>query len=185
MTYSIKDLEYEINAIPDEQIRTWTRVAIQNCEPDFWTVPASHTGKYHPEDERLEGGTVIHTKRAYFVLQFLIEAERHWVDENLESQMLSAILLHDICRGEGRYHAEAVLPYYTTKLGEAFVQKYPLIMQMVVRHMGRWGEDKPITRMDQLVHTADNVASKGHTILWGFMKNSPNFEPPKVLNTEK
>jgi len=164
MKYTIEDFKTEIECIPDEDIRAWTLKAFENCPEDFYVVPASSSGKYHPADEKLEGGTAIHIKRAFKVMLVLCDSESDILTREEISILLSAILLHDICRGAGRTHPEAVRPYYAQKLGDAFVEQYPDIMDAIETHMGRWGRHRPDTLLQALVHYADNVASKLHQI---------------------
>jgi hypothetical protein len=164
MKYSINDLMPYINEIEDGGIRQWTQIAIENCPYDFWTVPASSTGKHHPKIERDIGGTVIHTIRAFKVLKVLIDAEADKLTIVEQSMLLSAILLHDICRGAGKLHADEVEIYYEGKLGRKFIIQYPRIMDMISRHMGRWGTKRPETQLESLIHYADNVAAKLHLL---------------------
>ena len=162
--YSLKDLELEISQIPNEDIRNWTRTALINAPDIFWFAPASKTGRYHPKDESKEGGNVRHTQRAFRAMQILCDADADILNEEEISMMLSAILLHDIAKGMGRPHEELVYPYYKTTLGIDFVTQYPESMDMILKHMGRFGNNRPITKMEVLVHFADDIASKVHII---------------------
>ncbi len=158
--YSASDFEKELLKIPDEEVRMWTKTALENAPDSFWGDPASKSGRYHPIDECAWGGRVIHTKRAFCVMEILVDSERDKLGDCIGSFCLSAILLHDVC--SGHTHPEDVYPYYRDKLGQEFVDKYPIIMNMVKSHMGRWGKQRPRTLEECLVHYADNVASKLH-----------------------
>jgi len=60
-------LENEINLIRNQEIREWTKSTVQNCPKYFFTGMASSTGKYHPTCTCIEGGLVIHVKRAVYL----------------------------------------------------------------------------------------------------------------------
>ena len=154
-----------VNTIKDEDIREWTRIMFKNAPEGFWYTPASPSGKYHPPDERLEGGTFRHSIRAFYILSKLCESLQDVYDENDCSMMQSAILLHDICGEFGRNHAELVRIYYEDVGLKAHTDKYPHIMNMIERHMGRWGKTPPKTNMEWLVHYADNIAANAHLII--------------------
>jgi 23S rRNA maturation-related 3'-5' exoribonuclease YhaM len=172
--WSINDLEDEISQIPNEEIRAWTRTALSSAPELFWVVPASKTKRFHPKDESKEGGNVRHTQRAFRAMQVLCDADADILNEEEISMMLSAILLHDIAKGMGRPHEELVYPYFKTTMGVDFVTQYPDIFDLVASHMGRWSNRRPQTKMEFLVHYADNIASKIH-IISGFDNDMENL----------
>lgn len=151
----------ELAEIKDEEVRKWTRTALENAPDTFWIEPASKSGKYHPKDECAVGGKIIHTKRAFCVMKVLVDSEADRLGDHFVSSCLSAILLHDVC-SDSRTHPDDVYPWYVEKLGQDFADKYPLIMKMIKTHMGRWGKTRPKTMEECLVHYADNIASKLH-----------------------
>ena len=79
--------------------------------------------------------------------------------------MQAAMLLHDVCGEFGRNHAELVRIYYEDIGLKEHIDKYPCIMNMIERHMGRWGKTPPKTNMEWLVHHADNIAANAHLII--------------------
>ena len=59
----LKVFQTELKEIQTENIRKYAELAIQNVLPEyFFYVPASSTGKYHPEYAIGTGGLVRHTK---------------------------------------------------------------------------------------------------------------------------
>ena len=56
--------ETELNYISDDKIRDSTRYLLEKLPDYFYTMPASTSGKYHPEFSLGEGGLVRHTKAA-------------------------------------------------------------------------------------------------------------------------
>jgi hypothetical protein len=170
--YSIADLEFEISQIPDLVIKDWTRTALLMVPDKFWTEPASKTGRFHPKDESLRGGTVRHTKRAFVAMAVLCDSEADRLSKTDISYLLSAILLHDTCKGsKGTPHAEAVYPTLSEKLGNTFVERYPEIMKSIETHMGRWGKKRPTTNLELLVHYADDMASMAHLLMQAGFEN--------------
>lgn len=153
----------ELIDICDEDVRNWTRTALDNAPDTFWVEPASKSGRYHPVDECRAGGKILHTKRAFCVMKILVDSEADRLGEHFSSFCLSAILLHDVC-SNSKTHPDDVYPWYLEKLGFEFVTKYPIIMTMIKTHMGRWGRQRPRTMEECLVHYADNIASKLHTM---------------------
>ena len=63
-----------IDTIKDEEIRNWTKTMFDNAPDGFWYTPASPSGKYHPPDEKYEGGTFRHSIRAFYILSKLCES---------------------------------------------------------------------------------------------------------------
>ena len=154
-----------VNTLKDDDVKEWTKIMFENAPDGFWYTPASPSGKYHPFDERYEGGTFRHSIRAFYILSKLCESLQDEYDDNDCSMMLSAILLHDVCGEFGKHHAELVRVYYEDIGMKEHIDKYPCIMNMIERHMGRWGKTPPRTNMEWLVHYADNIAANTHHIM--------------------
>ena len=55
-------LDNEINMICNEDIKRLVRIVLDKAPEHFWTIPASSTGKYHPEYASGDGGLIRHTK---------------------------------------------------------------------------------------------------------------------------
>lgn len=173
--YNVDDFNHELSCIPNGDIREWTKIALTNAPDIFWIAPASKSGRFHPKDEAQEGGNVRHTQRAFRAMQILCDADADILNEEEISMMLSAILLHDIAKGMGRPHEELVYPYYKTTLGVEFVTQYPEIFELISSHMGRWSNKRPQTKMEFLVHYADNISSKVHIIFGIDSDGGPPF----------
>lgn len=154
----------ELADIQDEEVRIWTRMALDFAPDTFWVEPSSKSGRYHPIDECGVSGKIIHTKRAFCVMKILVDSESDRLGDHFKSSCLSAILLHDVC-SNSKTHPDDVYPHYVAVLGFEFADKYPLIMRMIKTHMGRWGKERPRTMEECLVHYADNIASKLHLML--------------------
>ena len=89
-------LEQEVNLINDVFIRNLTKECIEHAPPYFWEIPSSSTGKYHPEDERGFGGTVLHTRRDVRVAEDLCRSMN--VTGRDRDFVISASTMHDSCK---------------------------------------------------------------------------------------
>lgn len=94
---SIRLIQAEAEKIISEDIKDFTYSVLSETDPSFWTSPASSTGKYHPEEDNGEGGLVRHVVKAVAV--GLAYADRAKFSPRERDIMLSAILLHDTCKG--------------------------------------------------------------------------------------
>ena len=174
----------EINMIKDENIKSFVRSILYRCE-DFWIIPSSFSGKYHPADEHGVGGNVLHTKRVVRAAKVL--SDSYSLSDEDRDIVYAACLLHDITKGhkfsdEDQCKYDPMHPYtvgrlvkrlqdedkkYATEnqsstlfLSEEAVQS---ILRLVRCHLGPWSpvpETAPITYLDMIVHMADNIASK-------------------------
>jgi len=59
-----KDLDDYLELIQSEGIRNFVKTALAAAPPEFWIAPASSSGKYHPPEDNMEGGLVIHSRKA-------------------------------------------------------------------------------------------------------------------------
>jgi len=160
------NFEEELNKIQDEEIRSITKLCLDNAPPHFWYRPASSTGKYHAPEENEQGGLVVHSKRVCIVGEILIAA---WWEPIKADVIRSACITHDICKyGEG-YSSSRYTMANHPQLGSNFIKviagnKYDIdkvnaIANAVASHMGKWGpgyENKP---ENLIVHLADLLAT--------------------------
>jgi hypothetical protein len=181
----------EIEMIKDENIKSFVRSILLRCN-DFWEIPSSFSGKYHPPDERGKAGNVIHTKRVVRVSKVL--SDSYSLSDEDRDIVYAACLLHDITKGirhpgSDKCVYDPMHPYtvgelikkcqeedkkYATEfqsstlfLSEEAVQS---ILRLVRCHLGPWSpvpETTPITYLDMIVHMSDNIASKLHNIIDG------------------
>ena len=71
----IKLFERELSYIYDQNIREFAKKIIEDADDYFFTVPASSSGKYHPDFARGNGGLVRHTKAVTYFANELLRAE--------------------------------------------------------------------------------------------------------------
>lgn len=185
----LEPLLKEINLINDESIRSFVRSILIKAD-SFWKIPSSFSGKYHPADEHGEGGNALHTKRVVRIANILCDSYNLSLEER--DIVISACLIHDVCKGiqnkdSNSFEYDPMHPYTVGKfvsncqksdkqfaselesstlyLSEDIVQS---ILRLVRCHLGPWSpvpETYPITYLDYIVHIADNIASKIHSII--------------------
>lgn len=176
-----KVFETELNFIQNEQIKTFAIKAI-NLLPDyFFEVPASSTGKYHPQSSLGFGGLVRHTKIAVkFAAQMLgLEQSQKMFDERQRDLMIVALILHDGAKSgipKTKYtitdHPLVIADYISQH--EALKGIIPdedvlFICDCIRSHMGEFNTDfktkkevlpKPVTYAQEFVHLCDYLASR-------------------------
>ncbi|MFZ4104936.1 HD domain-containing protein [Flavobacterium sp.] len=180
----------EINLISNQQIKLFIRSVLLKAKT-FWEIPSSFSGKYHPADEHGPGGNALHTKRVVKISVILSDSYALTVEER--DIIYAACLIHDITKGRFSDSAEKDLvydPMHPYTVGE-FVKKcqendkkygsdissstlfleeetVQSILRLVRCHLGPWSpvpETIPISYLEMIVHTSDNIASKLHNII--------------------
>jgi HD superfamily phosphohydrolase YqeK len=181
----------EIDLIESQGIQFFVRSVLLRGGP-FWSIPSSFSGRYHPPDEHGFGGNVLHTKRVVRIASLICES--HELEQHDTDIILAACILHDINKGvvweEGKQpEYDPMHPYTVDKLVNQLREDHRLysteekssvlylkdetmyqILRLIRCHMGPWSpipETVPITNSDMIVHLADNIASKLHTIIDG------------------
>jgi hypothetical protein len=148
--------------------------------PDyFFEVPASSTGKYHPEFSLGEGGLVRHTKFAVRIAYELYSDEsitgKFTQDE--KDLMIFALVLHDGLKSglvKEEYtkvdHPLLISNYLKENKDKLTLTKGEIefICNVIESHMGPWNTDykgnevlpKPINKYQKFVHMCDFLASR-------------------------
>lgn len=155
--------------IKNQKIRDFTQRFIQEKVPDYFMwVPASASGKYHPMDSLGDGGLARHSMSVAIIAQAICELEYLQVTPVDKSFILAACLLHDTFK-QGRSESGTTVRTHPNiaaqeiynfgkEIGEEKIGK--AIATLVVSHMGQWGNQKPGSRVQFLVHLADFIASR-------------------------
>lgn len=71
----LKVFETEIGTIKNKNIKKFAKLLIENADDWFFKLPASTSGKYHPEYANVAGGLLLHTKAVILILNEIIETE--------------------------------------------------------------------------------------------------------------
>lgn len=172
--------ENELKWINNKDIRRFAIEMISVLPDYFFEVPASSTGKYHPEYSLGKGGLVRHTKGAVLIAKTLLDLEQYQSEYSEEERdiMLTALLLHDgVKHGvEGGKYSVVTHPTDMVKFIESndkickVIDRLTLdiICKCIASHMGSFNTDrngveilpKPTSNMQQFVHLCDYLASR-------------------------
>jgi hypothetical protein len=163
----------ELSIIKDDGIREWTKKAIETLPDYFFVVPASSTGKYHPDYALGEGGLVRHSKAAVRIARELFNINS-FLDEEKDI-IISGLNLHDGLKHgliEERYsrHDHPIL-MRNHLMCQTFFNDIPqatVIADAIASHMGQWNKNQfssailplPETKIQRFVHMCDYLASR-------------------------
>lgn len=177
----IKIFNLELSYIKNPDIKNFTEQMIGRLPNYFFEVPASSTGKYHPQYALGDGGLVRHTKAA---VRIAIELFRcHTVtgkfSEDKQDEILAALILHDGCKSgiEKQTYTVTEHPLEVVKFcnqqtdikSQLDENKFQNIMDNIATHMGEWTFDfktkrkvleEPKTGAQTFVHMCDYLASR-------------------------
>ena len=169
----------EINLINDNNIKEWTLKALESLPNYFYHIPASSTGKYHPEYCLGEGGLTRHCRAAAKIAKdmFTFSTLFNFTIQE-QDEIISALLLHDGCKNglEGsKYtiHEHPLVVCEYLKANEELTQLlYNKIIDNILNniksHMSEWNTNKkssvvlPLPRTETQKFTAlcDYLASR-------------------------
>lgn len=173
--------DYELSFIKNPDIKNFTIKALESLPDYFYEVPASSSGKYHPQYALGKGGLVRHTKAAVRIALELFRCETvtgHYSD-NTKDIIISALLLHDGCK-HGLNGSKYTITEHPIVVVEMIRNNNDLnnlldkeifdkIMNGILTHMGQWTSDyktgkevleKPKTGIQNFIHMCDYLASR-------------------------
>lgn len=196
----------EINYIKDVNIKAFATELIANAEDYFFTVPASSSGKYHPQFSLGVGGLVRHTRCvAYFAMS---AGESYNFDKHTTDLLIVAALAHDI-KKQGHTssgHTVREHPLYGADYVLEMQEKFPnlitkndaeKIASAVRAHMGKWEGTRewvedvrkelfpmPKDGFEQALQMADYVASRKYILSFRFDDTdyTPTENDAKAVN---
>ena len=169
----------ELNYIKDERIRESCEIILDMLPDYFYEIPASSTGKYHPEFSLGEGGLVRHVKVAVRLAKELLDnpciGDKY--NQNEKDVMIMTLILHDGLKS-GLTHNKYTQANHPTLIKD-FVNEnkdkiklteneLDLFSHAVESHMGPWNKDYngnvilpvPKTKYENFVHMCDYLSSK-------------------------
>ena len=153
-----------LQLIEDDRTRALTLNLSRNAPEYFWQVPASSSGFHHPAC-RGDRGLWAHTLMLSTVIDRLADSyvEQGLIDRSDVDFAHAAAILHDQRKnGDPENPANKSTSDHELRMAE-FIRTTGLddrVADAVESHMGPWYDGpKPETHLDQLVHTADMVAS--------------------------
>ena len=159
----IEDLKFLINLLPDY----------------FFEIPASSTGKYHPNFAQGKGGLVRHTKAAVRIaVEFFSDESICKFSMHDQDLVIMALILHDglkLGNPQEKYtridHPLLVSRFIMEQKENLSLEMDDIrkVCTMIESHMGPWNTDyksgkevlpKPKTALERFVHMCDYLSSK-------------------------
>lgn len=166
----------ELSLISDTKIRAFIKEYLDKFVPDyFYVVPASSSGKYHPQYALGEGGLVRHTKACVVIANELLELTQFkYIDHD---NAISALIIHDTFKqGLDKGHTKFEHPLLASSAIILFAKEYHPemlgvareISKLVATHMEQWNTNSkskvvlplPETAEQKFVHMCDYLASR-------------------------
>lgn len=144
-----KDMVQEIiSEIPFEDVKYILNLAFSKVAPEFWHVPASSTGKYHPLYACGDSGLARHTIAAVHFCKRVFVADPS-ISERERAIVIAAMLLHDTCKLGTKFEEKYTIFEHPlmvqTLLTPADLQQQPELIMLwqsinilIASHMGRW-----------------------------------------------
>lgn len=176
-----KNLLAITEAIKTKDVRDFTLEFLCTEVPDYFArIPASASGKYHPEYAAGYAGLVRHTIAVTTFAHCIIQLDYLRLSRMDKDCILAACILHDTfkqgvnesgttIRRHPEVAAKAIMEFGKKKGQE---QLGTVIAGLVVSHMGVYGDHKPGNRGQFLVHLADYLASRNYiSISWDSLLN--------------
>lgn len=170
-------LTTQVNLIKDKDIKRDVEYMLTQIPEYFYTVPASSTGKYHPEFSLGEGGLVRHTKAAVRIAVELFELEDF--NDKTKDMIIAALILHDSLK-HGYSYSEYTQFEHPIYAAQFLIKNFEegklnsneniihIIAELIACHMGKWNTNKysmtelplPSHKVEKFVHMCDYLASR-------------------------
>ncbi len=174
-----KMFEKELSYLKIDKIKKACLEMIKLLPDYFFEVPASSTGKYHPDYALGEGGLLRHSKAAMRIGYELL-SDPSIGDKYTEKEkdlMLMALLIHDGLKSGmpkekyTRFDHPILMADYIMDNEEVLgleVEEIEFLGDVIKTHMGVWTKDyngvevleKPVTKYQNFVHMCDYLASR-------------------------
>lgn len=194
----IELFQREISYIADNKLKEFAKILLTDADDYFFEVPASSSGKYHPDFARGEGGLVRHTKAVAYFTNELIRPNIEFgkITRYDGDLLIVAAIAHDIKKqGEGNTgHTVKEHPKYASdyvyaeweKNGKNLLTKKDVIYicNVIERHMGPWQEPIPTVLPELIVFYADYIASRKEILGLDFIDAGDNA-PIELAETYK
>ena len=161
----------ELSLIKNENVKKLTSKVLIEAPQWFFTKPASSSGNFHPEYSRGEGGLMMHTKAVVYLLKEMFRSQMYDIDEYHQDLLLLSAIAHDIKKfGKLEYEGHTIKDHpelaatYVENINNIYkildVDSIDYIKRCITSHMGIWGNIKPETIDEKLLHLADLLASR-------------------------
>lgn len=168
----------EMNYIKDKRIKDNVKILLELLPDYFYEVPASSTGKYHPEFSLGKGGLVRHVKVA---TRLAVELFNNICLQNFTDKekdlILVSIILHDglksgLIKSEftNFNHPILMADFIKDNMEKLTLEddEIEYITNCIETHMGPWTKDykgnevlrSPSSKEERFVHMCDYLSSK-------------------------
>ena len=169
----------ELGYFKTERIKKDAILLIDELPEYFFSVPASSTGKYHPNYALGDGGLVRHTKAAMRIANELLNVNTSITSFNdVEKDLiLLSLLIHDGFK-HGVKKSKYTVFEHPNIIADKVLQmsdvlslskeENAIVRSALMSHMGEWNTNsysetilkKPTNRFDKFVHMCDFLASR-------------------------
>ena len=185
----LKLFKNELNDIQDNNLRQFAIQLLTNAPDYFFTIPASSSGKNHPDFARENNGLVKHTRCVVFFAE--CNAESFNFDSYTKDMLIIAAIAHDI-KKQGNDSSSKHTVWEHPELAHDYVlemqNKYPdlisvenatIIANAILSHMGKWSNlpeytqgrkayPLPVSLFDYALQSADYIASRKEIMSFNF-----------------
>ena len=174
----------EYSYIKDNKKREDLKLLVNELPDYFFDIPASSTGKYHPDFAKSEHGLVKHTKVAVrFAKELLDNPGLNNFCDNEKDIIIMAIVLHDGCKSgrvKEKYtrfdHPLVVCELIKESRSKLSLtdEEFNLLIRVISSHMGIWNKDYngnevlpiPKDKYQRFVHMCDYLLYYLHTVVF-------------------
>ena len=174
----ISYFDKEYYYIKDDKKREDLKYLVSELPDYFFEIPASSTGKYHPEFASTKNGLVKHTKVAVRIAKELLDNPGlNNFKDNEKDIIIMALTLHDgLKKGnpEEKYtkvdHPLLVSSFIRERKDKLSLnnEELDLLTRIISSHMGIWNKDFndnevlpiPKDKYERFVHMCDYLSSK-------------------------
>ena len=172
------NFKIEINYIKNDRIKNSLLTMINKLPDYFFQVPASSTGKYHPDFSLGEGGLLRHTKAAVRIAHELFnDSSLNNFTNDEKDLIIFSLVLHDGLKS-GKTKSEYTLFEHPILMSnyikenknelELTNEELDLVCRCIETHMGPWTRNykdeevlsPPKDKYQRFVHMCDYLASR-------------------------
>lgn len=176
----------EIDLIQNQNLKNIIISVLSKVPQDYFTIPASSTGKYHPQYAQGYQGLIRHVKAAVLIAKELLNNKtflqaiygKKKVPENINDLVYTALLLHDSVKlglDENKKntkfeHPDLAAEFFINSENISLIPKkdVEIIEKAIRQHMGEWNTSKysnnvletPNNEISYIVHICDYLASR-------------------------
>lgn len=144
--------------INDEEVLNFTIDGLLYAREEFFFIPASSSGKYHPSYALGVGGLL--SKAALVLAGEMFPL--YDFDKLTQDYIIAALTLHDIEKPSKAHPIET--KFRLEPLRDEYPDIFEEVISLIETHHGQWDHfgkfPRPKTKAQEFVHLADYLASK-------------------------